>query len=150
MLNCVFCKIIAGEIPCFKVWEDDAFLAFLDINPNTKGMTLVIPKKHFDSNAFEMNNEDYSAFLIAVKKVDSLLRKKLNVERVALVIEGMGVNHAHAKLYPLHGVGKEFTAMEAKEKVFYEEYPGFVTTLLGPQTDFNELKKLAEKIGEKN
>ena len=53
MENCIFCKIVKGEIPCVKIWEDKDFLAILDVFPNTKGMTLVLTKKHFDSYAFE-------------------------------------------------------------------------------------------------
>ena len=148
MSDCIFCKIIKEEIPSAKVWEDDEFLAILDLCPNTKGMTLVMPKKHYDSYAFGMPDDVYQRFLLAGKKVAKLLDKKLNTQRTAMVMEGMGVNHAHLKLYPLHGLGKKFESMEVKKNIFFEKYPGYTTTQLGPQANLEELKKLAEKIRE--
>jgi diadenosine tetraphosphate (Ap4A) HIT family hydrolase len=88
--NCVFCKIVSGEFDSAKIWEDENFLAFLDGNPNTKGMTLVIPKKHFSSYAFDMDDEDFCAFSQATKKVAKILENGLGVKRVALVMEGLG------------------------------------------------------------
>lgn len=146
IVDCIFCKIVKGEIDCAKIWEDDEFLAILDINPNTKGMSLVITKNHFDSYAFSMPDDVYQKFMLASKKVAKLLEKSLDVKRVALVMEGMGVNHAHIKLYPMHGLEKEFTETWAKEKVFFENYPGYITTQLGHQADLEGLKALAKDI----
>ena len=81
-------------------------------------MTLVIPKKHFDSYVFEMNDKDYQELMLASKKVARLLDKKLKVMRTAIVMEGLGVNHAHIKLYPIHGLDKKFKETWAKEKIF--------------------------------
>jgi histidine triad (HIT) family protein len=150
MENCVFCKIANGEISSAKVWEDKEFIAVLDIMPNTKGMTLVIPKKHYDSYVFDMPKSDYTALMVASKKVAGVLEKGLSVGRVALVMEGLGVNHAHIKLYPLHGVEKEFKEIWAKETVFFDAYDGYVSTQLGPKADITELEKLAEEIRRKN
>jgi len=146
IMYCIFCKIVSGEIDSAKIWEDDEFLAILDGNPNTKGMTLVLTKSHFDSYAFNMPEEIYQKFMLASKKVAELLEKGLDVKRVAMVMEGMGINHAHIKLYPMHGLEKEFKEMWAKEKVFFDDYPGYINTQLGPKADIEELKKLAEKI----
>ena len=146
MDNCIFCKIAKGEIPCAKIWEDDKYLAFLDINPNTKGMTLVIPKEHFHSYLFDMPAGKQSEFLGAANKVARMLEKYFKISRVALVMEGMGINHAHLKLYPLHGVTDKFVEMWASEKKFFEKYEGYISTQLGPQADMEELKKLAEEI----
>lgn len=143
---CIFCKIIRGEIPSFKVWEDKDHIAILDIFPNTSGMTLVIPKKHYDSYAFEMPDAAFSKIMLASKKVGLLLDKKLGTGRTAMIAEGMGVNHVHIKLYPMHGVDKDFKEMWHSEKVFFEQYPGYLTTLLGPEADKAELAKLAKKI----
>ena len=146
MENCIFCKIANGEIPSAKIWENENFIAILDINPNTKGMTLVLPKKHFDSDAFLMPDEDYKELMLATKKVSEILRKGLKVNRVAMVMEGMGVNHVHIKLYPLYGIEKEFVETWAKEKIFFENYQGYISTQLGPQANPDGLQKLAEEI----
>ena len=103
MENCIFCKIIKGDIPCMKIWEDDNFLAFLDINPVTEGMTLVIPKEHKDSNVFNNQNKDICDLTSAAKKVVNILENKLPIERVGLVFEGIEVEHLHAKLIPIKG-----------------------------------------------
>jgi len=146
MEACIFCKIAKGEAPCFKVWEDEKHIAFLDIYPNTKGMALVIPKKHFGSNITEMPGKEYSELMNAVKIVSRLLEKSLNAKRVGIIAEGMGVNHAHVKLYPMHGLGEEWKPIISKERVFFKEYPGYLTTKLGPEADFKKLEELSAKI----
>lgn len=150
MKDCIFCKIIKGEIPSVEIWEDKNFLAILDVFPNTKGMTLIMPKKHYDSEVLKMNDKIYSDFFLATKKVANILKKGLKVNRVAMVMEGMGVNHAHIKLYPLHGVGPKFKAVWAGEKVFLKKYPGYLTTQIGPQADIKELQKIAKQIKSNN
>ena len=75
MKDCIFCKIARGEIPSVKIWEDKDFFAFLDMSPIKPGHTLVIPKEHSDY-AFDMNDENYSALLLASKKVAELLKEK--------------------------------------------------------------------------
>ena len=75
MDSCIFCKIVNGEIGAVKIWEDDKFLAILDINPNTKGMTILLAKAHYDSYAFDMPDEVYAEFMIAAKKVAGILEK---------------------------------------------------------------------------
>ena len=150
MENCIFCKIVKGEIPCVKIWEDKDFLAILDVFPNTKGMTLVLTKKHFDSYAFDMHDKAYSELMLASKKVAKLLEKGLNVKRVAMVMDGLGVNHVHIKLYPLHGIEEKFKETWAKEKVFFDRYEGYISTQLGSQKDIIELKKIAEEIKKKS
>ena len=134
MENCIFCKIVKGEIPSVKIWEDKRHLAILDINPNTKGVTLVMTKKHFDSDATDMPDKDYLELMMATKKVAKLLEKKLKVKRIAIVMEGLGINHVHIKLYPIHGLDEKFKEMWAKDKVFFEKYEGYISTQLGPQT----------------
>ncbi len=133
-----------------KIWEDKDFLAILDVFPNTKGMTLVLTKKHFDSYAFDMHDKAYSELMLASKKVAKLLEKGLNVKRVAMVMEGLGVNHVHIKLYPLHGIKEKFKETWAKEKVFFDRYEGYISTQLGSQKDIIELKKIAEEIKKKS
>ena len=148
MENCIFCKIIKEEIPSVKIWEDKNFIAILDKFPNTQGMTLVIPKKHFDSYVFDMNDNDYKELMIAAKKVAKLLDKKLKVKRTALVMECLGVNHAHIKLYPIYRLDEKFKETWPKDKIFFEKYEGYISTQLGPEMSIEQLNKIAEEIRE--
>ncbi len=105
-MSCIFCDIVAGKSPCHKVWEDDEHLAFLSIFPNTKGFTVVIPKEHHSSYAFEQSDEVLSKLVIATKQVALLLDKAFDdVGRTGMFFEGYGVDHLHSKLFPMHGTG---------------------------------------------
>jgi histidine triad (HIT) family protein len=146
MDDCIFCKIINGEIPSVKIWEDNDFIAILDGNPNVKGMSLVIPKKHFDSYIFDIDDKDYKNIMIATKKIAKLLDIKLNVKRTAMVMEGLGVNHAHIKLYPIYGLDDKFKETWSKDRVFFEKYEGYISTQLGPKADRGELIEIGKII----
>jgi len=146
MKDCVFCKIAKGEIPSVKIWEDKNHIAILDINPNTEGMTLVLTKEHYDSDATDMPDKAYKELMIAAKKVAKLLETKLKVKRVAIVMEGLGVNHVHIKLYPIYGLNRKFEETWAKDKIYFEKYDGYISTKLGPQKSIEELNKVAKKI----
>jgi len=139
---------VKGEIPCHKIYEDEDFIAILDIFPNTKGVTLVLTKKHYSSYVFDMPEEIYANLLTITKKVAKTLDKALNVKRTAMVMEGLGINHAHIKLYPLHGLKESFEEIWAPEKIFFEKYRGFITTQQGSRVDDKELEQLAKKIRE--
>ena len=144
--DCVFCKIIDGKIPSVKIWEDDKHVAILDINPNVEGMTLVLTKGHYDSYAFDMLEKEYADFMKVAREVSKLLESGLKVTRVALVMEGLGVNHAHLKLYPIHGLNEKFKETWAKDKVYFEKYQGYISTQLGPEKSREELEKTKDKI----
>ncbi len=146
MSDCIFCKIVAEEIPSVKIWEDDEFVAILDIFPNCKWQALVLPKRHFDSDIFLMDNELYSRYLLAVKQVVWLLKKWLWVQRVWMVMEWMWVNHAHFKLYPMHGVTGEWKEYIWWRELFFDQYPGYITTEVWPMADVDKLQKLADEI----
>ncbi|OGI15965.1 hypothetical protein A3K63_01265 [Candidatus Micrarchaeota archaeon RBG_16_49_10] len=146
MSDCVFCKLVKGELDSAKIWEDEEFLAVLDIFPNTKGMTVVITKDHYDSYVFDMPDDVYQRLMLATKKVSKILEKGLPVKRVAMVMEGMFSNHAHIKLYPLHGWTEKHIGTIHPGRIFFDKYEGYVTTFLGPPADLSELKKLSEEI----
>ena len=147
MTDCIFCKIIAGEMPSHKVRENDDFLAILDVFPNTKGQTLVIAKDHYDSDILAIEDKSYfSKYLLAAQEVSQLLRSKLQVQRVWLIIEGMGVNHAHIKLYPMYGLEWDREEFNAKDKIFFEKYEWYLSTQMGEFADQNELAALANHI----
>lgn len=99
MQDSIFTKIINGEIPCHKIYEDEKVIAFLDIHPLQAGHTLVVPKKqvdHFD----DLAEDDYAAVFGVVKKIAHRQKRVLNKARVCLRIEGFDVPHAHVHVYP--------------------------------------------------
>jgi histidine triad (HIT) family protein len=98
--NCIFCKIVEGSVPSYKIYEDAKYIAFLDVFPTAEGQTLVIPKNHTDSSFINVSDGELADFIVVVKKVAKILREKLKKGRINLVFEGVDVNHLHAKLYP--------------------------------------------------
>lgn len=100
----VFSKIVQGEIPAYKVAEDDYFLAFLDVNPLAKGHTLVIPKKEVDY-LFDLDDTLYNGLMIFAKKVAKALEKTVTCERIGVAVIGLEVPHAHIHLVPINHVG---------------------------------------------
>ncbi|MDD3322146.1 MAG: HIT family protein [Paludibacter sp.] len=97
----IFSKIIAGEIPCFKIAEDERFFAFLDINPMTKGHTLVIPKREEDY-LFNLEDELLASMIVFSKKVAKAIEKSVSCARVGVAVIGMEVPHAHIHLIPIN------------------------------------------------
>lgn len=97
----IFAKIAAGEIPSYKVAEDDRFLAFLDISPLKKGHTLVIPKKEVDY-IFELDNETYLGLMAFSKKVAEGIKKATQCKKVSMQVIGLEVPHAHVHLIPIN------------------------------------------------
>lgn len=101
MSDSIFTKIIRGEIPAHKIYEDDKSIAFLDIHPSQPGHTLVIPKTQID-HLWDLSEEDYQAVLATTKKVALHLREKLPVKRVGVHVVGLDVPHAHIHLIPFN------------------------------------------------
>lgn len=97
----LFSKIAAGEIPSYKCAEDDRFYAFLDINPVVKGHTLVVPRKETDY-IFDMEDDELAAFEVFAKKVAKAIRVAFPCKKVAQVVLGLEVNHAHIHLFPIN------------------------------------------------
>jgi len=100
----LFTKIIAGEIPCYKVAEDDHFFAFLDINPRQKGHTLVVPKQEVDK-FFDLDDELLARMGIFSKRVAAAIKKVCPCDRVAVAVIGLEVPHAHMHLVPINHMG---------------------------------------------
>ncbi len=99
----IFTKIIKGEIPSHKIYEDDVTYAFLDIHPVTEGHVLVIPKKQVEW-IWDLPENDYEALMRSVKKVGTRIKEVLNVPHVGMLVEGTGVPHVHVHLVPfVHG-----------------------------------------------
>ncbi len=117
-MSSIFSKIIAGEIPCYKIYEDDKAFAFLDIRPETKGHTLVVPKAEVDK-IYDLNDEDYIGLMLAAKKVARHMEDVFGA-RTLLKVVGTEVPHAHIHLEPLdeswyYGRTLELSEAEMKE-----------------------------------
>ncbi len=153
MEDCAFCKIIKGEIPCHKIWEDEKHLAFLSIFPNTEGFTLVVTKKHYSSYAFDLSDDILSDLMIATKKVAKLLDGTFeDVGRCGMIFEGFGVDHVHSKLIPMHGTAnmKEWKPIESGSKMnkYFEKYEGYISSNDSERVDDKKLAEIAKKIRE--
>ena len=150
MNDCIFCRIVKGEAPCHKIWEDEKHLAFLSIYPNTEGFTVVLPKKHYSSYAFDLPDDVLAELTLAAKKVGRLLDERLeDVGRTGMIFEGFGVDHVHAKLFPMHGTGdmKEWRALKSEGMDrFFERYEGYISSHDAARADDGELAALARRI----
>jgi len=100
-MSSIFTKIVNGEIPCYKIAEDENYLAFLDINPNAKGHTLCIPKFEIDK-IFDMDEAHYLGLMHFSRKVALALEKTIPCNRIAISVIGLEVPHAHVHLIPLN------------------------------------------------
>jgi len=102
-MSTIFTKIINGEIPSYKVAENDDFYAFLDVNPNAKGHTLVVPKKEANK-LFELDEETYNGLMRFSRKIAIALEKTIPCKRVGMVVIGLEVPHVHVHLIPLEAM----------------------------------------------
>ncbi len=146
MARTLFDDIVDGTIPSFKVWEDDAYLAFLTPFPSTPGLTVVIPKTNQGDYIFSLDAESAHGLIDAATNVAKVLEKAFDVPKVAMVFEGEGVAYVHAKLYPMHGLQSGKAAASVKFEHFYPEYPGFIDTCNGPRMSDQELQEIQAKI----
>ena len=129
-MNSIFSKIVRGEIPCHRVAETNDFLAFLDINPNSIGHTLCVPKKEIDK-VFDMKESDYLNLMAFSRRVAKTLESLIPCKRIGLSIIGLEVPHTHVHLIPLHSMSDA----TFKSKV--------------PQED-DQLKLLAQRLEKKH
>ncbi len=129
-MSSIFTKIIEGEIPSYKIAEDDKHFAFLDINPSAKGHTLCIPKKEVDY-IFDLAPEDLSALTLFSQKIAKAIDQALEPIRTGIIVEGLEVPHAHIHLIPIYKATQPFS--------------------LGKKVEVNEddMMKLAQQISEK-
>jgi histidine triad (HIT) family protein len=111
-MSSIFTKIINGEIPCYKIAEDDNFLAFLDVNPNAKGHTLCIPKQEINK-IFDIEDTLYIGLMQFSKKIAIALEKTVPCKRIGMAVIGLEVPHAHVHLIPLN----EMDEMRFQNKV---------------------------------
>jgi histidine triad (HIT) family protein len=118
-MSTLFTKIISGEIPSYKVAETDEFLAFLDINPNSKGHTLCIPKKEVNK-IYDLDDKTYSDLMLFSKKVAHALEATIDCKRVGMAVVGLEVPHVHVHLIPLQTM--DDIRFEKKDSFTEEEF----------------------------
>ena len=123
----IFTNIVNGEIPCYKVAETETCLAFLDINPLTKGHTLVIPKLEVDY-FYDLDDEVLSDVMVFSKKVAKAIQKVIPCERVGVSVIGLEVPHAHVHLIPFHKMS-ELSFANAKMKFSHEEFTAIANSI---------------------
>jgi len=129
--ECIFCQILAGSVASVKIWEDSDHIAILDASPITEGMVVVMPKKHFDSNVFDMPRVEYKNFMLATKKAAKFLERGLRADKTFMVAEGLEINHVHIKLYPYFNKSPTFPGLGIQS---------------GQRRTLEELQKVASKI----
>ena len=125
-MSSIFTKILEGELPCYKIDENDDCFAFLDINPNSRGHTLCILRKEIDY-IFDLSSEDYQKLMNFSRKIAIALKKSVNCKRIALSVVGLEVPHVHVHLIPLESMSD----MNFDRSI---------------KLDDNEFKSLVEKI----
>lgn len=126
----LFTKIINGDIPCYKIAEDENFIAFLDINPNAKGHTLCVPKKEVDK-LFDLDDTSYLGLMLFSKKIAQAIEKVIPCNRVGISVIGLEIPHTHVHIIPIN----EMKEMTFTHKVKLSE------------TEFNEIaKKIREAL----
>ena len=156
--KCIFCEIAKGNISPMGngvIYEDDKYMAWLSPFPNTLGFTVVAPKEHFSSNVLDMPDKELAEFLLVSKRVAKILEDYFeDVGRVGLIMEGTGIDHAHIKLFPMHGTGymkkSEWRQHHSDVETYFDKYEGYISSNDSRQADLDELEKLAEKIRKLN
>jgi histidine triad (HIT) family protein len=122
----IFTKIIAGEIPCYKIAEDDNFIAILDVNPNAKGHALCIPKQEINK-IFDMEEELYLGLMKFSRKIAKAIEKTVPCKRIGVAVVGLEVPHVHVHLIPLHDM--DDMRFQRKVTLSQEEFEKLVSDI---------------------
>lgn len=148
--ECIFCQIVQEKKPSHRILENEKFLAFLSIFPNTQGVTVVIPKQHYSSYAFDLDEQVLTDLVLFSKKVARYLDAYFpDVGRTAMVFEGFGVDHVHAKLFPMHGTAhtnEKWQETKSNVDQYFHQYAGYISTHDQHGISSDELAALATAI----
>lgn len=146
----LFARIIRGEVPQWRVWEDDAHVAFLTPFGTTPGFTVLVPRKHLQSDIFRLEDQEYAGMAKAAHVVAQYLKDAFKIQRCGLIFEGYEIDYAHVKLIPVHKEESSqissFNAVVGSAS-FHDCYKGYLTSQFGTLTsDFSSLPGEADKI----
>ena len=122
----IFTRIIKGEIPCYKIAEDDNYFAFLDINPNSKGHTLCVPKKEVDK-IFDLEEDEFMGLMAFSRKIAKAIEAAVPCNRVGMTVIGLEVPHVHVHLIPLHSMAN--ATFQHKESLNQEEFEAIASDI---------------------
>ncbi len=143
---CLFCKIANKELESAVIYENEDFVMVLDRDPNILGQCLVISKQHLPTEFDQLPEEIKQKLMKFLDEAIKVLKRGLSVEKVAVVLEGSGVQHLHVKLFPLVGYDETVIMISKLQRVWFDRYLGFITTKQGVTQPMDFLKKLAEEI----
>ncbi|XP_061130703.1 uncharacterized protein LOC133151566 isoform X1 [Syngnathus typhle] len=144
-----FSRIVRGEEPQWRVWEDEAHVSFLTPFPNAPGFTVLVPRRPLPSAIFRLRESDYEGLVLAARKVSHLLEKGLGAWGVGLIFEGFEINYAHAKLIPLlqlPSAGDGNHSVQPAPPQCVSSYPGYVTSEDGPEASLESLEEMYAKM----
>ena len=149
--DCVFCKIVKGGAPSWKVLEDENYLAILDAFPLVKGQAVVMTKKHYDSYHFDLPDDVYSGLFLFAKKAGNKLDRGLRAQRSMLVAQGYAIDHIHVKLFPVLKVNsrtvEQKTYDSLKAMIDRDWYSGYIVSMSGKrQADKAELDAVLDEV----
>lgn len=136
----LFARLCRGEIPQWRLWEDESHVAFLTPFPNRPGFTVVIPRRHLSSDILSLRDHDFHLLMKAVHHVSRILMEALNVKRVGMFCEGFEIDYTHVKLLPVPTEVDEIAP--GGDGSFYNQYPGFLTTQRGPRRSVDDTSML--------
>lgn len=150
--KCIFCELAKGKIEFNGTfWEDEKYIAFLSGWPNTEGFSVIIPKEHYGSDVLDMPNDKLQEFILVAKKISNILMQHFtDVGRVGLIMEGTGIDHAHIKLFPMHGTENlktgKWEQVNSGVDTYFEKYTGYLASNDGPKANEQKLRDLAKKL----
>lgn len=142
----LFARLVRGEIPQWRVWQDDKHIAFLTPFGNSPGYTVVVPRKHLSSDILGLDEDEFKQLMSATRKVVKLIKSVMKCGRVGMFFEGFEIDYAHVKLVPVLESANSSLAVEGPSDEYHELYPGYLSTRLGPEAGAKTLDDIVHRL----